>query len=135
KGISGPDTTGVSFDYEPFTNRIDARTDRRQVTTSYAYQAGKLWQSVVDTAGLRITTELRALETVGLSPNAVTVDSAYALLDGPRPDSDVLDHTRFWLDRFGAPWKIRDALGNETVLQRGSATYPALVTRVEYPRL
>src|SRR5690606_39260648 len=55
--------------------------------------------------------------------------------DGPRPDSDVLDHTRFWLDRFGAPWKIRDALGNETVLQRGSATYPALVTRVEYPRL
>jgi RHS repeat-associated protein len=55
---------------------------------------------------------------------------AYALLDGPR--TDTLDHARFWLDRFGAPRRIRNALGHETVLTRRNATYPALVTRVRY---
>jgi len=52
------------------------------------------------------------------------------VMDGPRPDSDAVDLTRFRLDRFGAPKLIRDALGNETQLFRGNRDFPGLVTRV-----
>lgn len=53
---------------------------------------------------------------------------AYTMVDGPR--TDVGDSTRFWLDRFGAPRKILDALGDSTILWRTDARWPALVTRL-----
>ena len=73
-----------------------------------------------------------AAETAALDEPLVPED-VYTLLDGPRVESDELDHTRFWLDRWGAPKKIRDARGNETTLFRTDARFPALVTRVESP--
>jgi RHS repeat-associated protein len=55
----------------------------------------------------------------------------FSLIDGPR--TDVVDHTRLWLDRWGAPRRIRNAEGRETVLTRGDPRFPALVTRVRHP--
>jgi RHS repeat-associated protein len=73
---------------------------------------------------------LRSLEGLGLA-TAVDTARAYALIDGPR--TDVGDSTRLWLDRWGAPRRIVDALEQETVLTRGDERYPALVTRTAGP--
>jgi RHS repeat-associated protein len=64
---------------------------------------------------------------------AGSVDTAlaYTLVNGPR--TDVGDSTLFWLDRFGAPRRIRDALGNVTELSRTDGIWPAAVTRIQYP--
>ncbi|MGH7645339.1 MAG: RHS repeat-associated core domain-containing protein, partial [Gemmatimonadales bacterium] len=45
----------------------------------------------------------------------------------------VGDTAEFWVDRWGAPTKTRDPLGNVTVITRGDAANPALVTRVQTP--
>ncbi|HZG44353.1 MAG TPA: hypothetical protein VEY93_15490, partial [Longimicrobium sp.] len=86
--------------------------------------------------GDSIVMKVRVPEALGLAgvdgTGALPRDSAYALIDGPRPDSDVLDHTRLWVDRWGAPTRIRDATGHVTSTTRGDTRYPALVTRVDY---
>src|SRR5207245_2671987 len=62
---------------------------------------------------------------------AADTASAATVFDGPR--TDVGDTTRFWLDRFGAPRRIRNALGFETILTHGDARWPGLVTKIRYP--
>ena len=57
--------------------------------------------------------------------------NAHTLLDGPR--TDVVDHTRIWVGRWGAPVRIRDALGAETRIRRNDAAFPALATEVVTP--
>jgi hypothetical protein len=78
----------------------------------------------------RPTTGLRPLETLGLA-TAVDTGSAYGWVDGPRPDS-VGDTTFFWLDRFGSPQKIVNALGDSTLLARDTI-FPALVREAIHP--
>ncbi|MGI0130431.1 MAG: hypothetical protein ACREEC_09840, partial [Thermoplasmata archaeon] len=48
-------------------------------------------------------------------------------VNGPRTDTTI---TKFWLDRFGAPRTIANALGQLTTLTRADARWPALVTRL-----
>jgi RHS repeat-associated protein len=135
--IRDPDLTKVVFTYADGTRRrIVARRDRRGYTTRFEYDdGGKVAASRLDTAG--IVTRLSALESVGLATatggGAVDTAQAYALLDGPRPDSDVLDHTRLWLDRWGSPRRIVNAVGDTTLLTRGDARFPALVTQTQSP--
>src|SRR5439155_18759534 len=67
--------------------------------------------------------------SVALSAAAATV------MNGPRPlNSHGDDTTRFFVDRFGAPTRIRNALSQETILERGDARWPAAVTQVMDPR-
>src|SRR5205814_9800663 len=72
----------------------------------------------------------RALEGQGIT-TAVDTALAYTLLDGARIDAG--DSTRFWLDRYGAPRRIVNALGQETVIKRENATFPALATELRDP--
>jgi RHS repeat-associated protein len=126
--IMDPDGEKVKFGYSG--DRIVARTDRRGTVTSYSYNSGKrVDESQVDTAGLQITTGLRPLESLGLVA-AVDTGSASAWVNGPR--TDVGDTTFFWLDRFGSPRKIVNALGYGTTLVRDTV-FPALVTEVTHP--
>jgi RHS repeat-associated protein len=136
--IRDPDNRKVKFTYT--TNRMTHRADRRGTVTRYTYAASagafRLTQVRVDNGGMNLTSSLTPAETRSLSTGtAITAwhpDSTYTLLDGPR--TDVTDHTRFYVvHRFGAPWKIRDALGNQTTITRANATYPALVTTVTHP--
>jgi len=131
-GIRGPDTYSVGFGYDPgVANRIISRTDRRGSLTTYQYDSGyRLSQTEVHMIGPNIVSTFRALESIGLT-TATDTAAAYTRLDGPR--TDVLDTTAFWLERFGAPRRIVNALGFETILTRGNATFPALVTKVRYP--
>src|SRR2546422_9611807 len=138
-GIQDPDLTTVSFGYDAsFANRLTSRTDRRGTVTTYAFDAGnKVAQASINmgTGQAAINTTLTALESRGLpgssTPSSVDTAVANSRFNGAR--TDVGDTTLFWLDRFGAPRKIVDALGNATLLNRGDARWPALVTRLQYP--
>jgi RHS repeat-associated protein len=134
--IRDPDTSSVSFVYDAaYTNRVKSRTDRVGTAASYFFDAaGKVIRDSLD-PGLSqpvIVARFRPLESVGFigTPSPDTAD-AYGRIDGPR--TDVGDSTLFWLDRFGAPRRIRNALSQETLLTRGNGTFLALVTRVQAP--
>jgi RHS repeat-associated protein len=142
--VTDPDGHAVVYTYAPASGRITARRDRRGFATSFGYDTGGRLAEArlpMGTGQDDIVHRYRALESRGRADlagrGAVAAARAYALYDGPRgTENGVLvgDTTAFWLTRFGAPRRIRDALGHETVLHREDGTYPALVTRVESPR-
>jgi RHS repeat-associated protein len=135
--IGDPDGTTVGFGFNGTqANRIASRTDRRGYATTYGYDATawKLTSSFLNMAPTfqSIETLLEPLEIKGrAAAGSVDTANAYSLLNGPR--TDVGDTTLFWLDRFGAPRRIRDPLGNVTELWRTDGIWPAAVTRIRYP--
>lgn len=133
--ILDPDATTVTFGYPASgdVRTVVRRTNRRGHATLYRYDgAGKLAGDSVEATPMVRT--FRAAESVGMvaviGSAAPPSDSAFTLIDGPR--SDVVDQTRLWVDRFGAPIKVRDALGSETTVAR-DAQWPALATSVRSP--
>jgi RHS repeat-associated protein len=134
--IRDPDGKGVTFGYSGSALVPTSRTNRLGVPTYFRYDdAGRIAGARIDPNDTdSIVTRLRAVESLGLSVNgagAVDTALAYALLDGPR--TDVGDSTRLWLDRWGAPRRIRNALSRETVFTRSNPRFPVLVTRVRHP--
>src|SRR5574341_185090 len=134
--IRDPDTSSVSFGYDGgFTNRIISRTDRVGAVASYFFDAGgKVARDSLDPGSSQpvIVTRLQSHESAGFVGTAA-LDTALgsATLDGPR--TDMADTPRFWADRFGAPRRVRTALGAETSVRRDNAAFPALVTRIQEP--
>jgi len=132
--IRDPDNTTVIFGYSIIdTSVIASRTDRRGVVTSFGFDPAKKVAQALLVPGSgeqTILTNFLALESRGLA-SAVDTALAYSRLDGPR--TDVPDTTAFWLDRYGAPRKIVNALGFATVLTRGDPRWPALVTELRSP--
>jgi RHS repeat-associated protein len=133
--IRDPDTTTVKLAYLNSTSgRVVSRTDRRGAVTLFRYDpAWRIAASRIDVSTTdSIVTKLRAGEDIGiadaLGAGVVDTSLAYARIDGPR--TDVGDTTLFWLDAFGSPKRIRDALGNESVVSRGDSRFPALVTQM-----
>ena len=126
--ITDPDTTTVHFDYDGTTNRVISRTDRTGHAVYFVYDsANRLDTLRVDMiADPAIVTRLRSAESqAALSSVPLEVDSVYTVINGPRIDTTV---TKLWLNRWGAPTKVVDALGHATKLVRGNASFPALVT-------
>jgi RHS repeat-associated protein len=84
--------------------------------------------------GQLIRDSIAPAETRGLpgAPNgaAQPLDSIFTLIDGPR--SDVEDQTRFWTNAYGAPTRIRNALGRETRIWYSGA-WPGLAERTQAP--
>jgi RHS repeat-associated protein len=121
----------VGFGFSPtMPKRIASRTDRRGTVTTYSYdQTGKkLTRFVVQmVVSPNLTTSFAPLEIRGLAP--LDTSLAYTRIDGPRPG---WDYTDVWLDRFGAPRRIRDALSRITELEH-DPLWPASVSRVRYP--
>ncbi|MGH2607479.1 MAG: RHS repeat-associated core domain-containing protein [Tepidiformaceae bacterium] len=134
-----PDTTVVVFLYESLgTQRIIGRRDRRRTLTTFNYDAGSRLSSSrfgVPGADSIIRTfcaaEVRGL--AGCGPSLVHPDSVYTAFDGPRLASDSTDIVDFWIDRLGAPFKIRDPYGSITSVARADPRWPALATRVQHP--
>jgi len=134
-----PDGTSDSLVYSGASNQtslISAIRDRRGMWTTIHYDTAlKVKQVAVDTAGLggagalKLTTLFTVQQSVGYH-QALTPDSAYSIINGPRFDTTI---TRVWLDQFGSPLRIRNAIGNETLLTKLNGSFPALVTRVKYP--
>lgn len=112
--------------------RVSSRTNRANAGTSFRYDAaGRLSvtaQAAAPADSIRMS--FRPAESQGLAA-AVPEADVYTLINGPRTDTTV---TRIVLDRWGAPVTITNALGASTVLRRGSARFPALVTSVRMLR-
>jgi RHS repeat-associated protein len=120
------------------TNRILSVTNQKLYVERYTFGAlntlatAKLGLSAAATDTIAHTFAPIEIKGIGgTNQHAVTHQSAFTKYDGPR--TDVGDTTLFWLNRFGAPTKIRDAIGNETILSRADPNYPALVTQVRLP--
>jgi RHS repeat-associated protein len=124
--IRDPDGNRVRFGYGTGSSQyvMTSRKDRRGNTTSFGYDSGGRLSQVTRPLSNAIT--LAAAETRGLTA-AVHLDSAFTQLDGPR--SDVSDVTRFWVNGYGAPTRIRDAMGGETRI-RYDTTWPGLADLV-----
>jgi len=140
RSITDPDTT-VSFRYDSVSdvNRMLTSTNKRAVTTTYTYDSGHYLASSSINMGTGVPAIVRRFhnpDSVTLSrPGALAVsipsDSAFARLAGPRADTTL---TWFWLDRFGQPVLIQDALHHQTLITRdGDARWPALATREFLP--
>ncbi|HEX2781207.1 MAG TPA: hypothetical protein VHM30_17030, partial [Gemmatimonadaceae bacterium] len=142
--IQDPDSTIVSFRYDSTQAsgvaryRVVKRTDRRGTPRTFGYTSGRL-TSVVQRLGTNAgggptaTTTFRPQELVGLSTGAAgaaqPLDSAHAVIDGPR--TDVADVTRIWVNSYGAPVKVRNALGRDVTVTYGNAAFPALATETK----
>ncbi|MBB4635905.1 RHS repeat-associated core domain-containing protein [Longimicrobium terrae] len=130
--ITDPDSVAVSFGYDGLY--ATSRTDRRGVQSVFTYGAGRtvtssrVWLGPL--ASDSIIHRFEPVEGRGIVA-ALPLSRTHTLLDGPR--TDVGDTTLIWVGRFGAPRRIRDALGSETLLLRGDASFPALVTEVRRP--
>ncbi|HEV7588147.1 MAG TPA: phycobilisome rod-core linker polypeptide, partial [Longimicrobium sp.] len=137
-GFRDPDQATVSFDYDA-AGRIAGRTDQRGTRVEFGWDAGgKLASARVAMGGTAadIVTSFTAQESRGFAGSEgvgspVAVEQAYTLMDGPRTDS--LDQTRLWVDRWGGPWLVQDALGNVSRLRRDDWRLPALVTETRAP--
>ncbi|HEX8695960.1 MAG TPA: RHS repeat-associated core domain-containing protein [Longimicrobium sp.] len=137
-GFVDPDGSQVRFEYDG-AGRIAARVDRRGTRTVFSYDAGgklSLAHVLMRGTGDDIVTRFTAAESRGLAPSdtvgqPVPVAEAFTLIDGPR--GDVADHTRLWLDRWGGPWLVQNALGYVSSLTRGDWRFPALVTQTKAP--
>jgi RHS repeat-associated protein len=133
--ITDPDGLASSFGYDAL-NRVISRRNKLGDTTYFQYDDGgalkqaKLSTARTDGAGASITTNFRAAETRSVfstSDLPTPLAKAYAQLDGPR--TDVADTTIFFVDPWGAPDTVTNALGKRTRLYHGTSTFPALVTR------
>ncbi len=113
-------TTGLEHELSRIVNRLGD-------STVIAYDAGGRVASA--TRPLSNVLTLAVAETKGYS-GPVVVDSAFTQVDGPR--SDVSDKHRFWINGYGAPTRVRDALGRETFVRYSSA-WPGLPDSVVSP--
>ncbi len=136
--IQDPDLSKVSFGYlNSSSARIVSRVDEGGTQTIYRFDSGRRLTASRIALGTTdsIVTNVRSAESVGLADTAGlgVIDTAQACtrLDGPR--IDVGDTTLFWLDRFGGPRRVQDALGRVTTASRGDARFPALVTQLVAP--
>jgi RHS repeat-associated protein len=137
--LRDPDNTLVFFGYDGAFNRITSRTDRRGTVTSYSYDAAKKLSRVhVNLQPDSIRVGFRALDVQGLltaTPKTATdTANVYTSFFGARqfthgPDS-IGQETKFWLDRFGAPRRIVNPLGHQTLVKREDGEWPALATEL-----
>ncbi|HEU0016059.1 MAG TPA: RHS repeat-associated core domain-containing protein [Longimicrobium sp.] len=131
--ILDPDGRKVRFGEDAARSyRVASRTNRAGVQTTFGWDLAGTLSSVSVWADdtTQIVSRFEAAEARGVH-STVPVGGAYTLLDGPR--TDVADHTYLWLARFGAPQRIRDAAGGETVITRGDSRFAALPTEVIAP--
>jgi RHS repeat-associated protein len=136
-----PDTTSyhTAFTYDAaLPGRMISRTTRRGYTTTFTYANGLRVTKVTVPVGRQAGDTATSVTTFtpwderGLavgSGNQTAVDTAkvYTKIDGPR--TGVADTALFWIDRWGAPTRIRDPIGGITKVTRADTT--ALVTRLD----
>lgn len=132
--IQDPDGHTVSFGYD-LPGRVfvaTRRTDRRGTPVRFAFSpSGRLVSTHLPLApGDTIVRRFEPVEDRGIGVS-VAQSHAFTLLDGPR--TDVIDRTWIWPAARGAPRRIRDAMGGETVITRGDPDFAALATEVVGP--
>jgi RHS repeat-associated protein len=124
--ILEPDGRTVAFGYGG-DNKIVSRTDRRSTVTDFQFDAGgRVSQATINLSPGTITRTLRQASSQGYAGTSVPLSQAFTRLDGPR----LVNTTSFYLNRFGAPDTIIDALGQRTRLLRSDTRFPGVVTQL-----
>jgi RHS repeat-associated protein len=131
-------TYTVTFDTSP-SLIYTSRTDRRGVPTYFTTETSSptiaTFATGTGTGTDTVRHSFRTVVGIGAAVGTTeSVDSTYFRYDGPRL-APVLDITKFWLDRFGAPVRIVNALNQETRITRGDPRFPALVTETRAPNV
>jgi len=133
-----PNFKTVSFGYDS-AQRLISRTNRRLASTHFFY--GHNFHITGFSVPLRSQTDTAtttfgpwdemglALGQAGGTLTPADPNSVRTLLDGPRDPADVKDTTAFYVNRFGAPTKIVNALGEQTLITRADTNFPALPTQ------
>ncbi len=125
------DGTTVHFGYDAtWPTRITSRTNELGKVVTFAYDAGDKVAQVsraMDSAAAIVTSYTNAPVRGFRGTTAIDTAQLYTEVNGPRTDTTI---TKFWLDRFGAPRRIENALGQYTTLTRGDVRWPSLVTRL-----
>jgi RHS repeat-associated protein len=133
--ITDPDGIATSFGYDGTTARMLTRTNRRNFRTRFEYinnlRLTKVFVPGGPTGTDTSTTEFKPWDEKGLATAAAPDSGVYTTILGPRVS--IPDDARIWVDQWGAPVKIINAIGATTLLTRGDTTVPQLVTRVDYP--
>jgi len=132
--ITDPNNTTVYFGYGTGADiyRIASRTDRRGYVLSFGYNSlSRLTSTSLNMGGTgaTIAQAFNPIETRAYW-SALPLDSVYTHVDGPR--TDVADETKIWVNKYGAPTRIRNAEGRETLLTY-DATWPGLVAEMRSP--
>ncbi|MGH7537062.1 MAG: hypothetical protein ACREMF_00380, partial [Gemmatimonadales bacterium] len=138
--IRDPDTHVVRFTYESSSSRrIATRKDRRATVTSYSYDAArKLSRAHISLQPDSIRVGFRAVDSVGLATavpkTATDTANAFTSIFGARHFATganfIAQETRFWVDRYGAPRRIVNVLGHQTLLKREDGQWSAAVTEL-----
>ena len=138
-GLTDPDGYSTTFAYDG-SSRMTWRRNKLTDTTYFAYDdAGALKQTKLSTArtdgaGTAITTNFQSAETRGAASSSdlpTPLTSVYTLMDGPRVDLN--DTQAFFVNRWGAPDTVQNALGQRTRMRRENGGFPALVTTSTAP--
>jgi RHS repeat-associated protein len=127
--ITDPDEVSTRFLYA--SGRMSARRNRQRDTVTFAYDlGGSLTQSTVAmsrTGGDDIVTGFRAAETAVLPAQQLQrLTGIHTIHNGPRA---VNDTTRFFVNRWGAPDTIVNALGHRVRIHRLDARFPSMPTK------
>jgi YD repeat-containing protein len=139
-GVGAPKDS-ITFAYKAGTSWMNRRTDRLGTVRRFNIDTlGKVLGSGMGPNGPStpqadsIVVTLAPAEAKGFSTSG-SVDSVafHTTYDGPRKPLPVVggvaDTAAFWVNRFGAPYRIVSALGDSTGLRRDSTSRPGLVTR------
>src|SRR6185312_8323682 len=131
--FTDPNGSTERYDYAGSTPVINKQTDQLGNVTTYQLDSISSTLSGVSVAmpspSPAIVTTFRTAEGAALS-GPINGDSVYTLVNGPRTDTTV---TRVWIDRFGEPTRMVNALGGSTLLERTDSRFPALVTQTTDP--
>jgi YD repeat-containing protein len=139
--LRDPDGFTTSWAYKAGTHNLATRTNRRGVATTYEYQSDKRVTKVTIPIGRKASDPAKAITTLkpwdeqGLAlftSAAVDTGAVHTTILGPRHPGEA-DTAAFWLDKWGAPVKIADAVPGVTTIFRSSTLVPALPTRVRFP--
>ncbi len=136
-----PDTATYHTDFAydaALPGRMLSRTTRRGFTTTFTYANGLRVTKVSVLVGRQpgdtataVTTftpwDERGLAVGSGTQTAVDTAKVYTKVDGPR--TAVADTALFWIDRWGAPIRIRDPIGAITKVTRADTS--GLVTRLD----
>jgi RHS repeat-associated protein len=130
---AAPNWPATGFAYDG-TNRIIARTNKLGAATSFGYAnpGRRLAADSVQLTASPLRYAVRSFNSAEARGAAVPTptDSIYTYVNGPRADTNIVS---VWIDRFGAPTQVRDAVGKITQLFRTNTVFPALVTELRTP--
>ncbi|MGQ0641250.1 MAG: hypothetical protein ACT4P6_10855 [Gemmatimonadaceae bacterium] len=135
------DLKNVAFTYQAASSHlIVRRTTKRAFTRFFKYDSAYTVTGdslFMPAPNSPIASAITPSESRGVSSPTGPLQSppdtidVFTLIDGPRPAA-VGDTTRYWVNRFGAPTRIRNAFGDSTLIQRSDTAFPGLVTRIRH---